>query len=305
MKLETISYISDIHIDNWIESKYCGINLEKRMKIFIEKQLQPSKSDILIIPGDISDYNHFIKLFLETIISLNLYKKIFIINGNHEMYLTTNSLKHKYKNYIEKIDELKEICKSLNVEFLDGNIVEYCGLKIGGNSMWFDGSYAINKFNYTETSLIDLWKQVMNDSKFIIGKDKSYELNQDFSMYNNFSKKKHLVSFHPLKFFTKEKEKFNNIFKECDIYISHFPPFISEEFLDKCFYAKNKELAFYLFDCSNNIDDKKRLWFFGHIHNEFNFNFKNTKFVSNPLGYKEKNKKSNISIKTLNIKDFF
>ncbi len=220
------------------------------------------------------------------------------------MYLSSNKLIKEYKNYINKINDIKQFCKEVNVEFLDGNIIEYEGLKIGGNTMWYDNSYFKNK-NYDDISLFQLWRNLSNDSTNIKGLDYSYELNQDYYIYNNYGTKQKIISFNPFKFFEQEKNKMINIIKECDIYISHVPPYIPEELLKDLKYNKDI-LSFYLFDGKDFIDDKKRLWFFGHIHNNFDFIFKNTHFLSNPLGYKNKHKNNNYNqIKVIDITNLF
>jgi hypothetical protein len=89
-----------------------------------------------------------------------IYKKIFVTFGNHDMYLVSNAQRSKYQISWNKVKDLKQICECIDtVEFLDGNIIEVDGIKIGGAGMWYDMSYCKNlnfrtKFNNKNTKEI-------------------------------------------------------------------------------------------------------------------------------------------------------
>lgn len=48
--MNTISLISDVHIEHWIDVKFSGETLNKKLKNFVDTILKPVESDILIIP---------------------------------------------------------------------------------------------------------------------------------------------------------------------------------------------------------------------------------------------------------------
>ena len=79
-----IDYISDLHIDTW------NITIET----FIEKVFKNKKSDYLIIAGDTSSFIENIKELLKKLSPL--YKSIFIVMGNHDLY--QEIYKGKYYN---------------------------------------------------------------------------------------------------------------------------------------------------------------------------------------------------------------
>ena len=127
-----IDYISDLHED------YQELILNKEnIKKFL-KNLAP-RGEILLIAGDISEDNDRLVLFLSLLLNASNYRKIFFVLGNHELYGL------KYNSYKDKIKELKNMLKEhSNIILLDGDIVEYSGIKIGGCMMWYDGSHILN-----------------------------------------------------------------------------------------------------------------------------------------------------------------
>jgi len=289
----TIAFISDIHLDFWIPIKLNGTKEDLRLDNFISNTLKPIKADVLIIGGDNSHYNQQFKKLLIKLAELKLFKKIIITYGNHDMYLVSNKQIHDYKISINKITEMKKICTDIDtVEFLDGNIIEVDGIKIGGCAMWYDYSYAKKFFNMNDFHMLQKWKQVMNDANYIYGTD-HLGLNEVRSMYS-YGKTK-IYTFDPLLFFESEKDKLLKIIDKVDIFVSHFGPAIPPNLESK---YMNIDTGFYYFDGEHYLWGEKapKLWIFGHTHTKYEWKVNNTWMVSNPLGYKSENTGTSIDI---------
>lgn len=290
-----IAFISDVHTDFWVPAKYDGVQLEEKIKEFVDEVLKPIPADILVLAGDNSHYNKQNKIMFEYLVSLNLYKKIFVVHGNHEMYLVSNSQEKQYKTSLDKIDELKKICESIEtIEFLDGNIIEVDGIKIGGTAMWYDGSYGVDVFGKTKDQMLSLWKNCMNDANLIKGKDTYMTEPPRMYEYGSFK----LRTFDPWKFFETELEKMSKILDKCDIFISHIGPSVPKNL--KPAY-QNDATGFYYFRGEHYLHNEKapKLWIFGHTHDQYYFKVADTELVCNPLGYKSE--RTGASIKIISI----
>jgi len=256
-----IAYISDIHIEFAIRNnEKMNMSVAKEsIDNFISEYIKPLPADVLVIAGDLSHFNWQSKLLLKCLNSLGMYKKIFVVSGNHDMYVVPSE-KLSYTEHNSRINELKEFCNSENnIEFLDGNIIEYNGVKFGGCSMWYDFTYGMQMFNQTKEQMLLSWKLHMNDSNYI-------------------------PNFNTLEFFESEYKKMENIVEECDVFVSHVGPIVPKNIRAS---FVNSLTGFYYFDGSEilNVDKAPKLWFFGHTHDKFDFNYNNTRLLCNPLGY--------------------
>jgi len=242
-----IDYISDLHED------YQGIKLDKHgIQKFIGK-FNP-KGEILLIAGDISEDNKRLVEFLRLTLKLFDYKKIFFVLGNHELYGM------KYPSYNDKVKELKIILKEhSDIILLDGDIVEYNGVRIGGAMMWYDGSYS--KYFDKKHDLQSLWETDMPDSSRINGLD----YYKDVFFY--------------------ERKKLNKIYKDVDILITHISPLCHPDFIHKHF-KKSWTSSFFCFEGEEYINGTSAThWIFGHVHDPLEIKFKGISFHCNPSGY--------------------
>ena len=282
-----VDIISDIHMDFYIkETDTNKPKFKKHIEDFVKNILCAKDGEILIIAGDTSHYNEQTKALLQEL--KKYYKNIFIVFGNHSLYLVSKSQSEKY-NYksTNRLNELKDMCKDIGVHFLDGNVVEICGLRFGGTGSWYDLS---------EDDL-DNWDKTMNDSRLI----KDGKGHYVYSMYGSGS---YSNTFNPIEFYKKEKKKLLKIAKEgCDVFITHMAlhePTEDEgmcsEFLDdknNIFYYTNNEDILEKSCCKVHI--------FGHTHKQFDFKMNDIRMVCNPLGYPSEN--SYCTIKTIDIGD--
>lgn len=287
-----VAFSSDVHTDFWCPIKDSGAKAVTKIHDFVDNVLKPKEADILILAGDNSHYNSQNKIMLEYLASKKMYKKIFVVHGNHEMYLISNSQHSQYSTSFAKIQELKEICEAIDtVEFLDGNIVEVDGVKIGGCAMWYDGSYGIKSFGRTKDNMLALWKVSMNDANLIKGIDT--DISNPPQMYSYGSYK--FYNFNPWTFFEKEKEKMVKIVKECQIFVSHVGPVVPKNLQPK---YQSADTGFYYFDGEHYLwdDNAPKLWVYGHTHDMYDFKINNTWLACNPLGYKSENTGAEIQV---------
>lgn len=270
-----IALISDLHITNNLNKTNYTISSFLKDIIGNNKDL-----DVFIIPGDISEDNNIIIKTLKELKKLLPETKILYTYGNHELY-DIKTYKYQYLSIIDydeskkKINKLKkEIKKIKDVYFLDGEIFEYKNIKILGIPMWYDFSYGI-KLGYTKEELMKLWKNFMADSKLIFWKEN-----------------KNFLKFNPLSFFQDQYKKLENLLKnneDIDIVFSHISPIIPPN-MNPLFKEKPSS-SFYYFDGQDLLDkfNNIKFWFFGHVHDYYEFKYNKTCLISNPYGYPSEN----------------
>jgi len=276
-----------------VPGKLSGHKELTALENFVDDILKPKPADILIFAGDNSHYNEQMEKILIYIANKKMYKKIFVTFGNHDMYLVSNKQEHKYRKSWNKVIEMKEICEAIDtVEFLDGNIVEVDGVKIGGCGMWYDYSYGKKIANMNDFHMLQKWKAVMNDANLIKGDD-HLGLNDVRSMYG-YGKMK-VYSFDPLVFFENEKEKMVKIIEECDIFVSHIGPVVPPNLKPE---YQNVDTGFYYFDGERYLWAEKapKVYIFGHTHDRYEFKVNNTWLMCNPLGYPSENTRGEIEV---------
>lgn len=268
-------YISDIHLETYISLDKDKEAFFKSLDIISNILYKPFHKcgKVLILAGDISSSINQIKWFVEYVSSY--YEKIFYVHGNHEMYVLHGD------NSLTKIEILKRELNNIdNCIFLDGQVIEFEGIKFGGCSMFYDFSYGINHFGLNETQMKFLWKKNIRDSFMINdGITKDYYVKQETGQFIN-------ILFDPISFFNKEKEKLEKL-KECDVIISHVMPFVHK------FYPKkyhNAETGFFMFDGEEFISKSKvKYWFAGHTHTLTDAKKFGVRLLINPYGYPNEN----------------
>jgi len=254
-----IDYISDLHLDFWINGDINGKKLDDKIEKFIN-MIQPAGGDVLVIAGDLTHYNsQLVSLFKQL---KQIYNEIVVTWGNHDLYLISNSMRNKYKYYsLNRLIELKEICYDAGVTFLDGQTVKIGDVVFGGTGMWYD---------LPTPSDIDDWKRIMNDSRLIM------------------EKKSLSCSFDTQKFYNKEKAKLEKI--KCDVLISHVPCFkIPDQMMDPLFIG-NESNKFYhapLYELVESTNCKIHVA--GHTHTSYDFQYGAVNLKINPLGYPMEN----------------
>lgn len=274
-KLRSFDLISDLHLEHWVKS-ISWKNAILEMDIFINSILPKETSKVLVIAGDLSDYNDLSFLFLCKI--KDYYEYILIVAGNHDYYLMGAKNKELYQNDSNnRLNELKKLLKNLNnVYLLEGDIIEIDGIKFGGCSMWYDLKYGVNVLNYSLTQILDRWESNMSDSHHIQG-----FVSQIMNMYNQ------------------EDKRLESIVDASDVIITHVSPDWSK--IEEKF-KQSVETSYFYFDGSkyfNNINGK--IWCYGHTHTKHSYMNYGCWFINNALGYDYENNILNSPIVNISI----
>lgn len=241
-----ISYLSDIHTDFWVPFNHNQLKWESRTKEFITKLIGSDEGDrdVLVVAGDVSHFNIQSLWVIETF--SQHYNKVFIVIGNHDLYLVSNNQSNKYKgNSWNRVLELQDgISKLPNVHlFLGDDVFEYNGFKFGGNTMW----YPLESFDQQV-----FFNNVSNDSKLIKGFNVKEEYHKSMRNYDSL------------------------LTKNIDVMISHIPVINIDS------HFRYNGTACYLTPVK---DINVKYWIFGHSHEQKIYEKPYCKFYMNALGY--------------------
>lgn len=272
-----IDYISDLHLDFWI-SKFnpANSNTLGQIESYIE-MIGLKGGEVLLIAGDLGHYFGQDALFLEMV--KEMYEHVMIVPGNHDMYLVSSSKQKKYKwNSMNRILEMKEWCKKIGVDYLDGQTVEINGIKFAGCGMSWDKSF----YERVEQRLVEdmevhqFYNNIMNDSRLIFSGNETKQTTH-----------RGTTKFNPFKFFEQEMEKLRGI-ESADVMLSHYPPIIPYQAGNR--YARDPISTFFMFYGDPEVERiKPKVWVFGHMHSHYDLEKLGTRFLCNPLGYPGEN----------------
>jgi predicted MPP superfamily phosphohydrolase len=252
----SMQIISDVHLEF----------LDKDQKIQIETYLQPCASYLLIL-GDLGyPYLDSYREFLEQV--SKLYKKVFVVSGNHEYY----TCKTKQFYIMDDInDMIINICKKLkNVYFLNND--EYIlndRVVLLGTTLW-------SAIPEDKKETIRFY---MNDYAYI------YKIKNNEKM--NVTPNDTVKLFDQNITWLKEKlEQYRD--KEIVILTHHLPSFklVHEKYKDnEMNYAFASHLD-YIMERYGNI----KYWLCGHTHFSMEAKINKTVCMTNPTGYNNENK---------------
>lgn len=132
-------YVSDIHLSTHIPDSN-NTKEANRIINFAQSLLPEKPNELLIIAGDISEYNNKTILFLDALAFQ--YKTILVVPGNHDLWLFSKKQRKKYKkNSVSRIRELQDYYKNNKVvHILYNEIFHYGNYKIAGTPLWYDVS---------------------------------------------------------------------------------------------------------------------------------------------------------------------
>ena len=292
----TFAVLGDTHFDFWLTQNF----QEKHFDVHFRAMLEASPADVLLLPGDIGHYNVQNLACLKQL--QRYYSRVIVTFGNHDYYLVTHSVRDKYRyrnpNHPseERVMEMKKMIQDAEgIDYVDGNIVEIGGIKIGGATGWYDGSLLANNGKTYEDIQWE-WRLQMNDANLI------------YPRGNNEG-----VKFDSL--FQSQKHRLNAVYQECDIMMTHVSP-LSEwnQFIQMYNfqpalaaldpnYAQNHEAlddyrAFYCFDGKKYLEGgSMKHWVFGHTHRNFHRGYERAdgKVIDircSSIGYPKNSKKS-------------
>lgn len=286
-----VFYISDLHLDFRVGVKYS--NLSKKLKVFREDfinnsllnlndlsksedeiTLETFKESLLVIAGDISNWNYLTLEFLKTI--KDDFGKICIVGGNHELYLIskTDDVKYNYNSLNRELDlyqGIKGFDTENKIHFLgedyDG-ILNYKGKVIVGERMVSNP--------YSNEGFRNFYESFMNDYKNIKIKD-----NNNVKVSVNY-------------LYNKNKEYYKALLNlnKVDLFVSHYPIIITDSHIMNG-RAKDGSIGSYYCDLDDlGFISKNNI--FGHTHEISKYvisdedrNGNNVKynFYSNAIGY--------------------
>lgn len=273
MKSLKIGYVSDTHIDFYINSK------EDKVSKYIDRILKPQGGDVLVVAGDISHYNSQIKKFLKTMTSF--YNHVIFTIGNHDLYLISGGQRKKYKNdSFMRLSELKEwSLNETNIHLLDGNSITIDGITFGGLPNWYDCPHERD---------IHLWNSVMNDSNLIYeGGKNHYVINLAYGYREAKS------TFDTQAFRKKQEENFEKL-KDIDILVTHIcPNIIPSEYMGD--HTSPRSDMFYMTDDLERVKKTGAKYvIYGHNHTEVEWEDDKIHFLSNSIGYPSEHKGNSI-----------
>lgn len=242
-------FISDLHLD-----------FQRRpptVPYALENLIPSDHSKVLVIAGDLGHCNDQNIGFLHMM--RKHYDHVILVYGNHDLYVLGNDLKKFGKNSQARIRDMIDRARAIDgVHYLDGDIVEVDGMKIGGCGMWYDGKYATNVHNVPEQLLRIMWLQTMKDSVYIYGMPEMQEM------------------------FESECIKLERIIDSADIIVSHIGPDWSH--IPPRFQGPGT--GFFYFDGAEFLKRcDGKVWIYGHTHDPHSFMSSGCQMICNPLGY--------------------
>lgn len=256
-----IAYTSDIHLDFWISETSNEDKINRSIVNFIDRILEPTAADVLVIAGDIGHYNNTNIILLKRL--QKIYKDVVIVSGNHDKYLVSGGQRSKYQyNSYSRVKEFKDMCITEGIHYLDGSTVDINGVKFGGTELWYDIS---------DPKVRQLWENYYNDSKLIY---LSYPITVPYSgrLAPTFDSQSH---------YKNEMIKLSNI-DSCDIFVSHVLPIEQP-------YESNYDPEFDVFYWCDALKHLKRMEvkhaIYGHSHEARKFSHKGIEFYNSAIGY--------------------
>ena len=235
-----IQYVSDIHLE--FMTKIPKINV---------------MADVLCLAGDIGyPYSGIYKDFL--IKMNNSFKKVFIITGNHEYYMSGKNDNRSMDEINQMIYGLIKIHNLTNTTFLNNSYEMYNDYLFVGTTLWSK----IPSMNMNDIAR-------MNDFKMI--------KNMSFDTYNLLHiKNRNFIENDILSKFDKNK---------IIMMTHHLPSFklIADEYIQSdynCFYAS---------ECDKFFVNPIVAWIYGHTHTPSVNIINDIQFVCNPKGYPSEN----------------
>lgn len=258
-----IRYVSDLHIDLNGGAKKCPLFSDK-----IREDV--TKDEVLVIAGDVvNDIHHprfeaFLKMCKER------WKKVIFVSGNHDFF-TGKSMKRTE-------DDMRKLCKNLDVTFLNKDVEIVDGVPFIGCTLWSRPSME---------AYLAIWKS-FGDSQINIDREDGTTSKMNYTDY---------ISIHEdhEEWLTKTLEKYKNYDKR--VVITHHAPTRKDACHPK--YKDSITNGFFLNDMDSLLSPlgigKKGLYIFGHTHWNTYQERNDWVITSNCIGYTFKNEDVGIS----------
>ncbi len=267
--------MSDLHLDFYINNTNpSGTKMYRAIQRFVDNNTKQEVGDIIIMAGDISHYNTQTQTLIE--ILKDRYKEVLFTAGNHEMYLISGNMKDKYQCVSERrIDELSIVAETTGAHFLNGDVFEAGGIKVGGSCGWYNLP--------TKQDILD-WNKYTRDSTLIFN---GYPIHAAYGGEVR-------VPWDTQAFYEQELQKLKNIAEVgCDILVNHVAQLIPPLFTVPNAYKNAPSNKFYYTDNYNLIKQSGcSLYVFGHTHDSYEFTRDGVEAICNPIGYPGENPRS-------------
>ena len=234
-----VQLASDLHLEH-IERWFPG-----------ERLIRPApQADLLVLAGDIGHSASALRLFADWPVP------VIYVMGNHEAY----------GRCIESVvEELQQASEGTSVKFLERDVIDYCGVRFLGCTMWTDYRLRSNRtqMQQMENALLRL-----NDHRLI--HTRSGEL---FSPEHALSE--HMASRSWLK--TELAKKYDGK----TVVVTHHAPHPMSVHSRYVGDPVNSAFASDLSELLHMTD----IWLHGHVHDSFDYSVEGCRVVANPRGY--------------------
>ena len=259
----SIYYFSDIHLENYpadFDQVGVATKVLKKMLSFFNVNLF-SKSDYLILAGDICELRDVGKyeLFFKHLSSV--FSNVIYLPGNHEYYRTTMMCDIRVNKWKEKLLEF-------GVTFVDNDVFETDDLVIIASTLWGRG----NGGHHTE----DIYRLGLNDFKYI------KVLNR--GIYRKFWLRDYKCLSAENSLFIKSK-----LAEYCDsnkivvVATHHSPSFLLEDSTIINFNEYIHSDFLDVVDFNSGLIKRPDLWVHGHIHEPVDYMVNGVPVKSNPI----------------------
>jgi predicted phosphodiesterase len=248
-----IQYISDIHLEFY--------------NSLPEKLILKPEAEVLCLAGDIGfPYSTRYEEFLVRM--SKIFKKVFIITGNHEYYNAQGNRHHTMEEIDDRIRQIISSYSLLNVTYLDNEYEDYEGYRFVGSTLWSKCEvpiveHCINDFRAIKEMSVDLYNSL-------------HEISREFL-------KSEVVTASPLPV----------------IVMTHHLP--SYKLIDRKYINENKNLNKYFASDSDDLFVPTIMaWIYGHTHTGSVKEGHGIKFYCNPYGYPGENEEE-VKISTFEV----
>lgn len=263
MRTIEFDYISDIHLDSWVDprSDRHATAVRKFVASRMVKECRGDRPSVLVVAGDVSHCNAQIALFAEVLLD-NYYKSVIMVPGNHDMASIPGL--GSYRDYKARLADIRTRLARMNgLHYLQGESIALDGVRYGGISGWSDYSYSIKTLG----------------SNIIMG-DLQYLRHWDSLNVRLPGGTPHTS---PLILYKEQEPEIRRLAAEADVMITHFGP-IADHIPQR--YAGSEVSGFFYFDGSSILEHRgaPAVWVYGHTHTEASFTYGSTDLVCNPLG---------------------
>jgi len=241
-----IDYISDLHVSQHVPMLATDDAWETATKQWTRAMLDGCDGNILVIAGDLTEYNRQSIWVLEE--AARHYERVFFVTGNHDRYLVTPGQFLRYGTSTVKVSELLDKASGIrNVTPLERKVVSYKKTLIAGDGLWY---------NLTTDQEI-----------------RQYLTQSSDAMYIREGVSRHEV---PALLYKRAMDWYNTLEgRDIDVMVSHVPPVHSP----MSPYKRDAR-----FDCPVDFLVGKH-WIAGHTHIRTDFEKAGTQFHIHTLGY--------------------